>query len=247
MNQIKSSKFFCVSRNTCTQKLHSTVLTIPDCVSLHVFDSLRVYHSGPCCRHGCGLFSFIPARPRLSSLAVRKQPRHGQGPANTRHLLANQVRSSRAAWTENEMFRGWADTNSRPFRLRLVPSGRAAEVRRRIQGALGAAPRRVGGGGGLNFGDPPALAAAGRARAGARRVARKAPRTGLASCSGRPYKTRPARSWLTRSDPPSSDITRAHTFPPVTVFVHPLPCRPPVRRLVPAPLRIPSHLFRYAC
>lgn len=154
----------------------NAVLTIPECVSLHVFDSLRVYDSGQCCRHGCGLFSCFPARSRLSSLAKRKLPRHGGGGANTWHLLANQERPSWAAWTENEMFRAWADTNSRPFRLRLTPSGPAVVVRRRIQGALGASSRRVRGG--LNFGDPPDLAAAARARAGATPSGPEGPQSG---------------------------------------------------------------------
>lgn len=122
-------------------------MTIPECVPLHVFDSLRVYDSGQCCRHGCGLFSFILARSRLSSLAKPQLPRRGWGRANTWHLLANQLLSSWAAWTEHEMFRAWADANSHRFPLRLIPARRAGAVRRRIQGAAGAPPRAVGGGG----------------------------------------------------------------------------------------------------
>lgn len=75
------------------------------------------------------------------------------------------------------MFRAWADTNSRPFRLRLPPLDGLLRRGGVFRGHW--VPPLAGQGGGLNFGDPPDLAAAaGRARAGAPRCGLKGPQSG---------------------------------------------------------------------
>lgn len=139
------------------------------------------------------------------------------------------------------MFRLRVDTNSRPFRLRLLRSG---------LGPLGGVSRRhwvppLEGVVPEFRGYAPVCA---RWRAGATPSGPPGPKAGLSSGLGQPYKTLPARMWPRMHARLRGDH-HTRNFLPATVFVHPLALalRPPAGRLFVASPRPHSHSFRYAC
>lgn len=142
------------------------------------------------------------------------------------------------AWTDPEMFRR-GDTNSRPFRLRLLRSGLGpfGGVSRGhwVPPLEGVVPE---------FRDYAPVCA--RWRAGVSPSGPPGPKAGLSSGLGQPYKLLPARIRpLLHARVVGDHHTR--NFLPATVFVLPLALRPPAGRLFVASPRPRSHSFRYAC